>query len=241
MGEIFDYVDELGPSKVIHVYEPTHNLKAVLVVDYVDFKLEGARLVVQGFGAVGKNSARFLAEKGAILVGVADSKGAISNPDGLDLDTLLTMKAERRSVMEYPEGQKLKRDAVIGIECDIWIPAARPDVVHGDNVDRLKTRLVVQGANIPFTYDAEKILHERGILSVPDFIANAGGVICGAMEYQQMNQSMAMQVIEEKIRANTMQILEQAKRKDIPPRDSALQLATERVKRAMATRRWSIF
>ncbi|WP_425442920.1 hypothetical protein [Solemya velesiana gill symbiont] len=180
-------------------------------------------------------------EKGAKVVGVADSKGTIVNPDGLDLDTLISLKADGCSVIEYAEGQKLKRDAVVGVECDIWIPAARPDVVHGDNVGQMKTKLVVEGANIPFTYDAEKYLYERGVIVVPDFIANTGGVICGAMEYQSMSQGAAMDVIAEKVHENTAQVLERAWREKITPRDAAVELATERVKRAMTTRRWSIF
>lgn len=75
--------------------------------------------------------------------------------------------------------------AVIGIECDIWIPAARPDVVREDNIARLKTKLVLQGANIPFSAGAEQSPHDRGVLVVPDFIANAGGVICAAMDIRE--------------------------------------------------------
>ena len=108
---------------------------------------------------------------------------------------------------DYPGGEKLDRDAVIDVECDIWIPAARPDVIREDNVARLRTKLVLQGANIPFTPGAEKILHERGVLVIPDFIANAGGVICAAMEYRGATESQAFQVIEEKIRANTEAVL----------------------------------
>lgn len=370
MGEVFDYVDELGPTKVIHVYEPSHGIKAVLVVDNVaagpaigglrmapdvstqecarlaramtlknaaaglphggaksvlfgdpkmprqdkecmirglacalervdeyifgpdmgtdeecmawikdeigrsvglpkevggipldqigatgwgvfhavevaldhcDFGLRGARVVMQGFGAVGQHAARFLTGRGAILVGVADSKGTVHQADGLDLEELLCLKADGRSVIEYPRAEKLKRDEVVDIECDIWIPAARPDVIHEDNVQRLNTRLVVQGANIPITHGAEKVLHQRGILNIPDFIANAGGVICAAMEYRNASQSAAMQIIEEKIRENTAQMLAIASEKGIPPREAALGMALERLKAAMSTRRWSLF
>ncbi len=89
-----------------------------------------------------------------------------------------------RASWSYAAGDKRGADAVIDVECDIWIPAARPDVIRDDNVARLRARLVLQGANIPFTLGAEKLLHERGVLVVPDFIANAGGVICAAMEYR---------------------------------------------------------
>ena len=214
---------------------------AEVAVKECDFELEGARVVVQGFGAVGCHSARFLSEKGAILVGAADSKGSIYKPKGLDIDALIKLKRAGKSVSEYGDGKKGDSEAVIDMECDIWIPAARPDVIHDDNVHRLKTKLVVSGANISITLGAEKILHEKGILCVPDFIANAGGVICAAMEYHGASQTAALQTIAEKVRDNTEHVLEEAKRKQILPRDAAVKLATERVKKAMTFKRWSIF
>ena len=110
-----------------------------------------------------------------------------------------------------------------------------------DNVDRLRTRLVVQGANIPFTEGAERILHDRGVLVVPDFIANAGGVICAAMEYHGASQSAAFAAIEEKLRANTRLVIEAVAREGILPREAALRLAGERVRKAMVNRRFGIF
>jgi len=108
-------------------------------------------------------------------------------------------------------------------------------------VTRLKTKLVLQGANIPCTYGAEKYLHARGVLCVPDFIANAGGVICAAMEYRGASQSAVFDVIEEKVSHNTRVVLEESKTKNILPRDAAMHLAVQRVKKAMAFKRWSIF
>ena len=110
---------------------------------------------------------------------------------------------------EYPQGRKLAADAILDIDCEIWIPAARPDVLRADNVARLQTRMVVQGANIPCTPEAELALHKRGILNVPDFIANAGGVICAAIEYHGGTQHAAFEYIDERIRANTRLVLEE--------------------------------
>jgi glutamate dehydrogenase (NAD(P)+) len=203
--------------------------------------LAGARVAVQGFGAVGRHSARFLAERGAILVAASDSRGTIVDPAGLRVPDLIALKSEGRSVCEYPAGRKLDREAVVDVECDIWIPAARPDVVREDNVHRLKTRLVLQGANIPFTPAAEQTLHDQGVLVVPDFIANAGGVICAAMEYQGATQADALAAIEERIRANTKTVLDAVRARGIPPRQAALELATARVRQAMTYRRFSIF
>jgi len=207
----------------------------------LDFELEGARLVVQGFGAVGRHAARFLTGQGAVLVGVADSRGTVYNPSGLDLDKLLALKAAGHSVGDYPEAQSLAREAVVGLACDIWIPAARPDVIHEDNVEQLNSRLVVEGANIPITAAAEKKLQERGILCVPDFIANAGGVICAAMEYAGSTQAQAMQAVEEKLRRNTELVLAGAQQRQVTPREEAMSLARQRVQRAMGFKRWSLF
>lgn len=212
-----------------------------VALEYCDFELQGARVVIQGFGAVGKHTSRFLTQKGAILVAVADSVGAIHNPAGLDVDRLLELKNAARSVIDYDDAEKLDRDAVIDVECDIWIPAARPDVVNEDNVHRLNTRLVVEGANIPFTHGAEKYLHEKGVLVIPDFIANAGGVICAAMEYHGASQAAALQAIEEKLRRNTAQVLEVSKREHILPREASMALAMQRINRAMSFRRYSLF
>ncbi|MDJ0694899.1 Glu/Leu/Phe/Val dehydrogenase dimerization domain-containing protein [Mastigocoleus sp. MO_188.B34] len=106
---------------------------------FCNLELKEARLVIQGFGSVGKHAARFLAAKGVILVGAADSQGTLFNPQGIDIAQLIELKNMGKSVIDYPEGRKLNRDAALDIECEIWIPAARPDVVRADNVDRLRT------------------------------------------------------------------------------------------------------
>jgi glutamate dehydrogenase/leucine dehydrogenase len=199
--------------------------------------LKGARVVVQGFGAVGKHAARFLAGHGAVMIAASDSHGTTHNPKGIDVERLIALKGAGKSVVDYPDGETRSTEAVIDIECDIWIPAARPDVVHKDNVNRLKTRLVPQGANIPFTLEAERLLHEKGTLVIPDFIANAGGVICAAVEYHGGTQTQAFQIIEEKIRVNTEQVLKQAHTSGSLPRQAAIALAEKRVKTAMAYRR----
>jgi len=214
---------------------------ADVALRYCDFPLAGARVVIQGFGAVGKHAARFLAAKGAILVAAADSRGTLYDPGGLDVRLLSELKNAGKSVIDFPTGEKLDRDAVIDIDCDIWIPAARPDVIHEDNVNRLKTRLVIEGANIPFTHGAEKALHARGVLCVPDFIANAGGVICAAMEYHGASPAAAFETIAEKLRQNSEEVLERVFKNGMLPREAAMELAVSRVRKAMGYRRWGIF
>ncbi len=209
--------------------------------EFCDFDTSGARFAIQGFGAVGKHASRFLCAAGAVPVAVSDSAGTVYNPDGLDVDKLIELKTAGLSVIEYSDGERLDGDAIIDIECEIWIPAARPDVIHENNVNRLNTKMIVQGANIPITYAAEKTLHQRGILNIPDFIANAGGVICAAVEYQGAGEAAALAAIEEKLRRNTREVLETAQREQIMPRDAALTMARKRVEQAMSHRRWHIF
>ena len=208
---------------------------------HCDFEVVGARVVVQGFGAVGRHAARFLTERGAVLVAVADSQGSISSPRGLDLDALLRLKRDGRSVSEHSAGTSLGPEAVIDVDCDLWIPAARPDVVNDENVHRLKAKVVVEGANIPLTAGAERVLHERGVLCVPDFIANSGGVICAAMEYHGASEEAVFASIEGKVRRNTELVLDAADRNGMLPRRAALELAGERIRKAMSFRRWSLF
>jgi glutamate dehydrogenase (NAD(P)+) len=202
--------------------------------------IEGARVAVQGFGAVGKHAARFLAQKGARLVAASDTGGTLHDAAGIDVTRLIALKNAGGRVCDYPDGDKLDRDAVIDVDCDIWIPAARPDVIREDNVARLRTKLVLQGANIPFTPGAERILHERGVLVVPDFIANAGGVICAAMEYRGATESQAFEVIAEKIRANTEAVLNESKSRQVLPRQAAVDFAEGRVRMAMRYRRFNL-
>ncbi len=228
-------LDEIGATGwgLSHVTE--------VALRYRDFPLSGARFAIQGFGAVGKHTARFLSAKGAVLVAAADTAGTIANPKGIDVAKLSELKEAGKTVLDYPDGEKLERDAVIDVECDIWIPGARPDVIHEDNVDRLKTRLVIEGANIPITHGAEKMLHEKGILCVPDFIANAGGVICAAMEYAGASESAAFETIAEKLRNNTEEVLEKTTKQGMLPREAAMEMAVARVKKSMSYRRWNIY
>jgi glutamate dehydrogenase (NAD(P)+) len=209
-----------------------------VAAEHLGMPLAGARVVVQGFGAVGQHAARFLAERGCVLVGAADSTGAIADPGGLDVDKLVITKHETGSVARHPVGTPLDRDEVVGIDCEIWVPAARPNVLRADNVGRLHARIVAQGANIPATPAAEAELHQRGILSLPDFIANAGGVICAAVEYAGGTQAVAFDVISERIRANTAEVLNGTARTGEPPRAVAMAMATSRVHRMMSFRRF---
>jgi glutamate dehydrogenase (NAD(P)+) len=213
---------------------------AEVAAPFAKVTLAGARVAVQGFGAVGKHAARFLAERGAILVAASDSSGMVHEPRGLDVAALIALKEAGKTVLDCAQGRKLDRDAILDAECDIWIPAARPDVVREDNVARLRTKLVLQGANIPFTPGAEAALAHQGVLVMPDFIANAGGVICAAMEYRGATRSQVFDAIAEKIRANSEAVLREVRERKLLPRAAATDLAVRRVRMAMSRRRFGI-
>ncbi|HEX4994458.1 MAG TPA: Glu/Leu/Phe/Val dehydrogenase dimerization domain-containing protein [Methylomirabilota bacterium] len=199
--------------------------------------LAGARVAIEGFGAVGQHAARFLAARGCRMVAASDSRGAIHDPAGLPIDALIAHKRAGRPLTDFPGGRMIGRDALIGVPCEIWIPAARPDTITADNVSGLQAKLVIQGANIPATEPAERWMHAHRILSVPDFIANAGGVICAAIEYHGGSQVQAFATIEERIRANTRETLDGVRTDGIVPREAATRMALARVREAMRYRR----
>lgn len=210
---------------------------AEVACPYAGVKLRGARVAIQGFGSVGKAAARFLSQKGALLVAASDSGGSVCSPEGIDVDELLKFKEEAGSVVHYRKGKPGACEALFLADCDILIPAAIPDVIHEDNAEQITAKLILQGANIPATGSAERILHRRGIISVPDFIANAGGVIMAAMEYERRSEREAFEAISGRVRENTGLILETALSEGVMPRIAAEEIAVRRVADAMALRR----
>jgi len=207
--------------------------------DHTGLKLDGARVAIQGFGSVGKHAARFLTGKGAVVVAVADSSGTIRKPGGFDVSQVIAFKNEGGHLADFPDGEKLEREAVVAVECEILVPAARPDVVRADNQGTVKAGLVAPGANIGVTPEAERLLHDRSVLCLPDFISNAGGVICASVEYHGGSEAQALSVIDEKIRGNMREVLQRAAGSGLMPRRAAVAMAEERVRSAMALRRWS--
>jgi glutamate dehydrogenase/leucine dehydrogenase len=206
---------------------------AEVATQFCDLELSGARVAIEGYGNVGRHAARFLAEKGTTLVAASDSQGTIYNPDGIDVDELTDVKRKEGSVTAYSHGQKLGNAELFGLDCEILVPAARPDCIHDGNARDIKAKLILQGANIPATASAERILFERGVINVPDFICNAGGVICAAVEFHGGTESDAFVEIHDKISANTREVLTRSRHESIEPRTAANRMARERVLSAM--------
>lgn len=201
--------------------------------------LSGGRLVVQGFGNVGRHAANFLLRQGMRLVAVSDSAGAIHAPEGLPLEALLQCKDRGQSVVELKGAKLIDPEELLALPCDLLVPAARPDVIHRGNVAAVKARVIIQGANIPLTEEAESQLHRKGVLVIPDIVANAGGVICAAVEYAGGRQREALRRIGETLRHNTKLLLDQIQGGP-EPRQVALNIAEQRVREAMGYRRKNI-
>jgi glutamate dehydrogenase (NAD(P)+) len=197
----------------------------------------GSRVVIQGFGAVGRHAARALAERGAVVIAASDSRGATWNPDGLDVAALRSHKQSAGAVAGFSGGRPVPRDEVIGLECEFLVPAAQPDVITTDNAGKISARVILEGANLPVTGQAEDRLAGRGVLCVPDVVANSGGVICAAAEYRGAGRAEAFAEIEEKISDTTAELLERIRITGLKPRAVAEQMARERLNEALALRR----
>ncbi len=151
--------------------------------------IEGARVVVQGFGNVGSISALEMHKLGAKVVAVSDVTGGIYNADGLNIQDLLQHISESGRVTTYPHGEVIDNDTLLALECDILIPAALENQIHKGNADHVKAKLIVEGANGPTTTEADRILRNKGVMIVPDILANAGGVTVSYFEWVQGLQS----------------------------------------------------
>jgi glutamate dehydrogenase (NAD(P)+) len=145
----------------------------------------GVRIAVQGFGNVGSNAARLLAEAGAKIIAVSDVKSGIYRADGLDIKALLLHRSEHRFVEGFPGAEPLTGDELLTLECDVLVPAALEGQLHEGNADRIRASLIVEGANGPTTAEADEIFRRRGIPVVPDIMANSGGVVVSYFEWVQ--------------------------------------------------------
>jgi glutamate dehydrogenase (NAD(P)+) len=148
-------------------------------------ELKGRTVVVQGFGNVGGVAARLLWREGCVIVGISDVKGGVWNPQGIDIRQLEAHVAEAGTVVGFPGTEPISNTAILEQPCDVLIPAAVGSQLRGENADRIKASIVVEGANGPTTPEADAILRERGVTVVPDILANAGGVVVSYFEWVQ--------------------------------------------------------
>lgn len=208
-------------------------------------ELAGKRVMIQGFGAVGGAAAERLVELGATIVAISNVAGAIHEPEGLDIAELLRARAEVGDgcLRAAPGARWLEAGGELELDCDVFVPAATQDVVDADTARALRAAVVVEGANLPLDAAAQAVLAERGVTVVPDFIANAGGVIAAAFAMDARESAFVPRsedifaTIAEKMRTNTELVLSESDRSGRHPHEAARHLASERVLRAMALKR----
>jgi glutamate dehydrogenase (NAD(P)+) len=149
------------------------------------FSLEGASVVIQGFGNVGATAASIAAEHGARILAVSDAKGGIYNPHGLQIAAVAAHSASTGSVIGFPDADEISNAELLELSCDILMPAALESQITSYNAPRIQAQMIVEAANGPTTPDADLILQDRGIMVVPDILANAGGVTVSYFEWVQ--------------------------------------------------------
>jgi glutamate dehydrogenase (NAD(P)+) len=206
---------------------------AAACVDHKGWKMSEMRAVVQGFGSMGGASARYLAKLGAKVVGVVDVNGAITNPEGLDVERLLKSRSALgeidRSALRSGDRES-PGDRWLDIETDIIVPAAVADVINAGNAAQVKARLVVEAANIPTTDDGQRLLFERGVIVIPDYVANGGAnawwwwTLLGVIE---ADADQAFKHVSKVMRETVTGMLERAEAKGISPREAANELSMQ--------------
>ena len=205
-------------------------------------EVAGRRVAIQGFGNVGRNLALILADQGASIVAVSDSSGGIYKPDGLDVAAAVEHKRTNRSFDGFDGAEAITNEDLLILDCDVLAPCALEQVVTADNADNVKARIVAEGANGPVTPEADQILDERGVLVLPDVLANAGGVVVSYFEWVQGLQEYFWK--ESEVNAKLNDIVTRAfaetwrehEERDISMRQAAYAIAVGRVAEATITR-----
>ncbi len=199
-------------------------------------------VAVQGFGNVGSYLARFLAESGATVVAVSDSTAALHNPKGIDVQAALVHKRQTGSLEGLRGAEAISHEELVLLDCDVLAPCALEQVVTSENADRVRAKIVVEGANGPLTPDADEILEERGVLILPDVLANAGGVVVSYFEWVQGLQEYFWKEDEVNAKLNDIvtrafhETVQLSERRSVSMRLAAYGLAVQRVGEATTTR-----
>ena len=208
----------------------------------VDLVPADTTFAVQGYGNVGSWAARLMQQLGARMVAASDASGAIHSEAGIDAEALVSHIAEGGRLVEFPDAEAIPPDDLLGVECDVLIPAALGGMINRDNADRLRCKMLVEGANSPTTPAGDAILREKGIYVVPDVMANAGGVVVSYFEWVQNLQHFRWDEREVNDRLGRImrkafrEVAARAHASGIPLREAAFELGIERVVEAATVR-----
>ncbi|GIV16036.1 MAG: glutamate dehydrogenase [Armatimonadota bacterium] len=209
----------------------------------LNIPLQGARVVIQGFGNVGSTAAKFFHEAGAKVIAVSDALNAVYNPRGLDVPVLLKHCVRREGTLpQYAEGEVITNAEMLELPCEFLVPAALGNQITSQNAERIKARVIIEGANGPTTPEADRILNEAGVFLVPDILANAGGVIVSYFEWVQDLQSFfwsedeVNQKLERVLISAFDEVARTAKTRKVDMRTAAYIIGVGRVADAIITR-----
>jgi len=209
---------------------------------YLGKDLHGATSVIQGFGKVGQAAGSMLAKYGCKIIAVGDTTGGTYASTGLDMDRLLEHKRESGSLVDFKDGERLQKHELLELPCDILLPCATEGQITGKNAPRLKTKVIIEGANAPTTPEADHILDDRGIFVVPDILANAGGVVASYFEWVQDTQSYFWEEEQVSERLTSImtkgfkEVLSIAQKEKVNMRTAAYMVAVGRVADAITAR-----
>jgi glutamate dehydrogenase (NAD(P)+) len=202
----------------------------------------GARIVVQGFGNVGSIAAQMFADHGCTIVGISDVTGGYYNEKGIDIGGAIAYAQEHHSLDGYRGGERVTNAQLLEMPCDVLVPAALEKVLTVENAARVQARLIVEGANGPTTPEADHIFNQRGIVIIPDILANAGGVTVSYFEWAQdrngyfWKESEVNERLADVLTENFLAIRKLATMRNVPLRTAAYMVAIDRVVKAMHIR-----
>ncbi len=202
----------------------------LLALKYMGMNPSDARVAIEGYGNVGTFVHKYLSEWGVPVTAVSDSSGVIQDKKGLDYERLMNVKSEHGHVTAYRGKYAKKGSNILTAPANVLVTAAIPDLVTMSNVNQVKHKLVVQGSNISMSTGVESRLWGKGTLIVPDFVANAGGVISSYVEHIGGTPNQMFKMVEGKIHKNVKAMFAEMDRAKLSPRDAAMRIAIERVK-----------
>jgi len=200
------------------------------------------RVVIQGFGNVGRHAAKYMVESDYKIVGINDVSGGYHNPEGIDIPAALHYVIENQTLEGFEKVSavtKVANENFLELDCDLLIPAAIGGVITSSNVDRIKAKVIVEGANGPIDADADEVLHQRGVVVLPDILANAGGVTVSYFEWVQNRQyySWDLNRVRQELQAILSSAFEEvwqaSTEHDVSLRTAAFMIAIKRVKRSL--------
>jgi glutamate dehydrogenase (NAD(P)+) len=197
---------------------------------HVGLNLSQCTVAVEGFGSVGRPLAMLLDKAGGKIVAISNSLGGLYNPRGLEVDRLIQLAKEvgSRVVEVYPEAESISRETLLELPVDIICPCAHANSLNVDKVPRIAARVICAGANDPITPSAEYALSERGVVCLPDFVTNCGGVLGGTMEFASVSRAQIEAFIDEQIGARIAWLLGKAEAQRRTPRQVMVPLALHR-------------